>query len=235
MVVVTKIAHIGDDTLTDREAEAHVERSVLSSLARLRLPVLPICLFHQEQDFRYIEALRTMQTKGLIRYIGCSVMTPQGAKAILATGEADALQVPVNLLDRRFEQSGIFRDAADKSIAVFGRSVYLQGLLLMAEADIPSALQSILAIRRELQTMAMGASLSLAEMAARYVLGMEGLSCALVGMETVEQMKKNLSYFLKGPLPADLNAAIVKIVPTLPEAIVNPSLWPARQEPTPGR
>ncbi|HXG23721.1 MAG TPA: aldo/keto reductase, partial [Chthonomonadales bacterium] len=55
-IVVTKLRHLRHKEFTKQEAEAEIEDSVRSSLRRLRRESLPIVLFHDIEDLRYIEA-----------------------------------------------------------------------------------------------------------------------------------------------------------------------------------
>jgi len=225
VVVATKVRHLGDAALSVRTAARMIEASVVGSLRALGLEALPICLFHREQDFRHAECLLRLKDKGLVRHIGASVMTPEAAREIIGSGLAQALQIPANLVDHRFVRQGILAEAQRGGVAVFVRSVYLQGLLLMPEREIPSHLRAIAPVRRDLEALARGAGMSLAELAVRYVLGLEGLTCALVGVESVEQMRQNLGLFAQGPLEPALMQAIAEMVPELPETLVMPTKW----------
>jgi len=110
--------------------------------------------------------------------------------------------------------------------AVFVRSVYLQGLLLMAAEAIPASLQAIMPVRERLAALAREASMPLAELAVRYMLGQEGVTCVLVGVETAAQVRENVAFFDRGALSADLQQAVETAVPDLPEPLLTPSLWP---------
>ena len=225
VVVATKIRHLEGPALSQRAAAEMIEASVARSLRALRLEALPICLFHREQDFRYAECLLRLKHQGLVGHIGASVMTPEAAREILRSGLADALQIPANLVDHRFVRQGILAEAQRGGAVVFARSVYLQGLLLMPEREIPPHLRAVVPVRRDLETLAQAAGMNLAELAARYVLGLDGLTCALVGVESVEQMRQNLELFARGPLEPALTQAIAEIVPELPESVVMPTKW----------
>jgi aryl-alcohol dehydrogenase-like predicted oxidoreductase len=230
VVVVTKIRRLEDAALSHRAAAEMIEASVASSLRALCLEALPICLFHREQDFRYADGLLRLKEKGLVRHMGASVMTPEAARDIMASDLAEAIQVPANVVDRRFVRQGTLEQAQRGGVGVFVRSVYLQGLLLMPEAEIPPHLRAVIPRRRELEALARAAGMSLAELAVRYVLGLDGLTCALVGVESVEQMRQNLSLFARGPLEPALMQAIAELEPELPEAVVMPTRWFQRAE-----
>ncbi|MDD2709446.1 MAG: aldo/keto reductase [Verrucomicrobiae bacterium] len=226
MIVVTKVCHLPGD-ISPSSASEKIEASVTSSLKRLRLDSLPICLFHAEENFRHVEALIKLRDKGLVRHIGASTATPQAAADIADSGLSEAIQVPANLLDHRFtKDGGVCRKASARKMAVFIRSVYLQGLILMSDAETPPDLTDVIPHRRRMQTLAGQAGLSLAELAMRHLLSLPGAACILTGVESIEQIKQNIELFDKGPLPADLiNAINAAAAPGLPGRILDPSQW----------
>lgn len=225
IMVVTKIWKKMDACDSASAADAVIEQSVLRSLERLKLDVLPICLLHAEEHFRYIESLLRLKDKGLVRHVGVSVMTPKATSAIIASGLAEAVQIPTNVLDHRYTRSGICDRAKDAGVALFVRSVYLKGLLLMPEEDIPYQVAEVIPYRRKVEALANEAGMGLGELAMRYVLGLPGLTCALAGVESVPQMRENVALVSKGPLDAALMAAISDAMPILPDKILKPNKW----------
>ncbi|MEK6262884.1 MAG: aldo/keto reductase [Planctomycetota bacterium] len=228
VVIVTKIrplspAESSDSTLASRA----IEQSVAESRRRLRLDCLPVVLFHRESDAVHCHMLDELQAKNWVRHIGVSCDNRPGpAEEFVASGNMSALQLPGNVLDQRHQRSGIFREAASHGVAVFLRSVYLQGLLVMPEHDIPPELRDVIPVRRKLKLLADVAGLNLAELALRYMLSQDGITCVITGVETVAQVRDNLAIFDRGPLPTDLLIAIDAVSIELPETTITPSLWP---------
>jgi aryl-alcohol dehydrogenase-like predicted oxidoreductase len=68
----------------------------------------------------------------------------------------------------------------------------------------------------------------MAELAIRYMLGIDGISSHVVGVDTIEQMRENVRLFDRGPLPEDLSVAVDGSVPDLPERILFPAKWSKR-------
>ena len=183
MVVATKVCHLADD-LAASEADAIIEESVMRSMRRLRMDVLPICLFHNETNFLgYADSLLKLRDRGLVGYIGSSVTTPGAASTIVRSGLADAVQMPTSVLDRRFVRIGVCDQAAKRGTALFARSIYLQGLLLMPEDEILPELADVIPVRRNLQTLAEQAGMTISELAVRYVLGISGITSLVVGVD----------------------------------------------------
>ncbi len=231
-VVVTKVRWLSDAELADpRQAALAVEQSVEQSRRHIGLDCLPLVLFHRDIDAAHFEALHDLIHRGWLRCAGVScgydpgpalqLLNPSGPRA----GTIAAIQSPGSVLDQRHQRAGVFQAAASCGAAVFVRSVYLQGLLLMPEESIPSALQAVVPVRRGLAELAAAAGMSLAELALRYMLGQEGVVCVVVGAETVEQIRANAAMAARGPLPSDLVSAIAAAATDLPDMVINPRLW----------
>lgn len=227
--IVTKVYAMGTDFSSQQAIDDFVEESVLRSMRLLGLDVLPICLFHREENFRYVESLIKLRERGLVRTIGSSTVEPEAVAEIIGSGLAQAVQIPTNMLDQRFTRAGVHLQARQRGVALFVRSVYLQGLLLMPEDDIPADIADVKPTRRKLEALAAQVGISMEEMAIRYVLSLPGLTCALTGVDTVEQMRQNIELFSKPPLDAALVQAIIDAVPAdLPENILKPYTWSTR-------
>jgi len=228
VVVVTKVKHLTPTEIADSAAaERAIEQSVAESRRRLRLDCLPMVLFHREADIVHLAVLEKLKARGWLRYIGVSCGNCPGLAAeLVAAGNVSALQLPGNVLDQRHQRSGVFQAAAAHGVAVFIRSVYLQGLLVMPEAAIPPTLRDVIPVRRRLAAIADDAGMTLAELALRFMLAQDGVTGVLTGVETVAQVRENVALFDRGPLSADIREAITAAVPELPEAILTPFLWP---------
>lgn len=228
MVVATKVHHMAPD-LTASDADAVVEESVISSLKRLRMESLPICLFHNENNcLAYWESLLKMKDKGYVRNIGASVNSPLKTEQIVKHIKVDAVQMPTSVIDQRFVRLGICEEAVRQNIALFVRSIYLQGLLFVPEDEILPELKEVIPVRRRLQSLANDAGIELAELAVRYVLSISGVAGLVVGVDSVEQMGVNIKLFEKGPLDPGLFRAVSEAVPDLPESILFPGNWSKR-------
>jgi len=138
----------------------------------------------------------------------------------------------MNVLDCRHENSGVLRIAQSRGLAVFVRSVYLQGLLLMPEEDIMPELAPVIPARRRLAAIAREAGMGMDELALRYILSLDGVTSVIAGVETVPQMRRNAELFQRGALPEDLIAAIRRATPELPDRLLSPKYWPNRMPPS---
>ena len=229
VTVVTKVRALTPTELADPSLAAKaIEQSVSESLRRLQLDVLPIVLFHREPDAIFHERLEVLRDRGWLKRYGVSCDNRPGPAAMFAASGFSALQLPANILDHRHQQSGIFKTAREHNVSIFIRSVYLQGLLLMPEDQIPQELRDVIPARRRLQDLAASSGMDLAELALRYMLSQDGVTSVIVGVETIRQAHDNCKLFARGPLPGDLLSAIDATQSTLSEAILTPNLWPKK-------
>lgn len=234
VTIVTKVRPLTVDELADSAlAERAIERSVEQSRDKLRLDRLPIVLFHREQDAAYGYVLESLHDRGRLQYWGVSCGNFPESAAQFASGSAAssglgpaALQLPGSILDRRHQHANLYAQASHAGQAVFLRSVYLQGLLIMPEDEIPSHLREVVPIRRQLLLVATEAGLTLPELAVRYMLSQAGITSVLTGIETIQQLNENLAIFEKGALSCDLLEKVDKLAMALPEMVITPALWP---------
>jgi aryl-alcohol dehydrogenase-like predicted oxidoreductase len=222
MAVISKVPGITRQQLSENDAERFIIESVEKSLVRLGIPRLAVCLFHVEHDIKYIKIMQSLEKKGLISGAGISLDTNQYCKDVIAAG-IKYVQLPYNILDKRFDE--FLPLAQQNGIAVFTRSVYLQGLLLMAEDNIRKSLQEVIPVRHKLAGLATKAGMDMSELCIRFVLSNPAITSILTGVDNTEQLKHNLRLMEKHPLPSALYETVKAAVPELEEKIIRPALW----------
>lgn len=205
-----------------------VHAQLASSRKRLRKHCLDYYLLHDEQDLnvygeKILAPLQNCKRQGQIKKIGVSVYTPSVARAALDRTELDALQVPLNLFDRRFADAA--KQAEKKGVTIFARSVFLQGLFFLnpdeAEQKVPRAgkpIQMLRAIARE-------ADRSVASLATCYARDVPGVSSIVIGVETVSQLEDNVRLLETPALSSSLQERIEHHFASLPLSVVNPARW----------
>ncbi len=83
------------------------------------------------------EHLQTFKLDGLIERIGVSVYNPEDLERLIKHFDFDTVQVPYNVIDRRFDLNTLLSRLKQKNIEINCRSIFLQGLLLIPFLDIP--------------------------------------------------------------------------------------------------
>ncbi len=231
MHVVSKAMRRIDEAATPAEIARTAAEEIAHSLELLQLDVLPLCLMHWEGSFHHFDALVKAKEKGLVRHIGCSITDVTRAREVLRSGLVEAMQIPLNLLDRRLignsnEAESFLDEAHERGVAIFTRSAYLQGLLLMQPDAVPAHLNVVVPALVKLRELAQANQLPIEELVLRYVLSLRGVDCAVIGVDTAEQLQSNIEIFTRGELSGDVIAQIDALVPGLPDEILNPYHWP---------
>lgn len=139
--VVTKLPALPDSCA---DVGAWVGTQVASSLSRLGLTRLYGLLLHNPEQLlgpdgsAIYQALRQLKDAGLAQKIGVSIYSPNELEALPLQYRFDLVQAPFNLVDRRLFSSGWMHRLKDDGVEVHTRSAFLQGLLLMTQAEVPA-------------------------------------------------------------------------------------------------
>src|SRR5262249_50702420 len=135
----------------------------------------------------------------------------------------EVVQLPVNVLDQRFVQDGTLTDLAVRGIEVHARSVFLQGVLLVEPAQLPSRFASIRERLRRFQSESAAAGISRLVAALAFVAGCPGISRIVIGVDNVANLRDNLRAFAEaigGPAAFDVSSYATEDL-----TIIDPRQW----------
>jgi aryl-alcohol dehydrogenase-like predicted oxidoreductase len=235
--VVTKLAPL--DELTDETPLStvlrNVEDSVHRSCNRLCNDRLDVLLLHRAHHLTWRggiiwKRLKSLRDEGAIFDLGVSVYTPEEALAALAVPCVRHLQLPFNLLDWRWRDSGVGETLAKRGdVTVHARSAYLQGLLAAGTEARWPAINGVDAtmLNSTLDRVACDLSRdSVADLCLAYVRAQPWVDGVVVGMEHVSQLALNLALFKRPALTADELQIVEQALPRAPEQLLNPAQWP---------
>lgn len=236
MIVVTKLdplEGIAEDT-PKPALRGLIDASVFRSCRELQLQYLPVVLTHRAVhrtgfDGAVWGRLRELHSEGVIGALGVSVETPDEAVAALGEPTVSHIQLPLNVLDRRWYAAGAPEAVSRRpDVVVHARSAFLQGLLLLGRPDawpkIPGVnpvdvMERLQAVAKELGRK------SVADLCLAYVRGQSWVHGVVVGAETLRQLQANLKYFTTPPLTADELRFVEQRLGTFPEDLVRPAAW----------
>jgi len=214
----------------DRHAlAASVRQSLDASRRALRREVLDIVQIHNATEAvirrgELAEILLAEREAGRIRLLGATVYTEAEALAAIRAGVFDVVQVPFNGLDRGMA-GRVFPEAARAGVGVVARSVYLKGVLTPRARKLPEALRPLREAAARLVDTVAGSWDALPAVALRYCLGVEGVSCVLVGPRSPGELREALDAVARGPLPPGTRARVEAVGVDDP-ALLNPVNWP---------
>jgi aryl-alcohol dehydrogenase-like predicted oxidoreductase len=175
-----------------------------------------------------IDAFKTLQKQGKARFWGITALGATDAlQAAVATGRFQSIQVPYNLINFTagatagggfpFQDYGQIIDrAAQQGMGVIAIRILAGGALSGATERHPVASTSVNPIASEQEYSAdvgrarryaflveKGIVSNLVEAAVRFVVSKPGVSTALMGISSLDQLEKAVQYVERGPLPAD--------------------------------
>lgn len=229
--LITKIPSMRlRNLLTFEERYQFLEKTILGSLNRLNLPQIDICLLHDPLDMEaykgeIVHHLINLQKRNLINKIGVSVYHPKEVEAVLEWGCFDVIQVPINIFDQRLLEMELLKKLYEANVAIYGRSIYLQGLLLMSPNELPENLKEAKAALEKLDKLARKVGLSVIEIALLYIRGIPEITKIIIGCETMNQLKQNLQIINGPPLTESMVNEIKEIYQDFPPKLIDPRKW----------
>jgi len=200
------------------------------SCMRLGLARIPTYIVHfADQAFRddgaILGILTKLKGKGFIEFIGTSLYTDGELERCIGDKRIDVVQIPFNVLDRRLLESGLLGRASERGLIIFARSVFLQGLVFMQY--LPLELRNARETIGGLHHLANNHHMSIAELCLRYVLSINEISSAVIGVDNLDQLKENVRIASSGPLDKDILKEIERL-PQMPADLVDIRSWGQR-------
>lgn len=218
---------------TETAVRAAVDASLFRSCRELRCHALDTLLLHRADHLRAWNGavwrrLQELRAEGVVGRLGVSVRFPAEAAAALAEPDVRHMQLPYNLLDSRWEKSGVIeRFAARPDVTVHARSAFLQGVLLRgAEAWPRIGGVDAAALAGWLRRAARDCGrLDAADLCLAWVRAQPWISGVVVGVESLDQLDRNLERFARPALDPEARRRIAAERPSVPERLLDPALW----------
>jgi spore coat polysaccharide biosynthesis protein SpsF (cytidylyltransferase family)/aryl-alcohol dehydrogenase-like predicted oxidoreductase len=212
---------------------AAVEESISRSCQALHSTRLETLLLHRGPH-RHLwkgaawQQLLASRDGGMIATLGASVYEPAEALDALEDPGIQHLQIPLNVLDRRWKASGIERAIIERpDVIVHARSAFLQGVLLHPAGCWPwlSAYDANFCVQQLHTLVRRFCRESLADLCLSYVRSQPWITSVVVGCEIPSQLEENLRLFCLPRLTSEQCNELEHALPEAPECLLNPSKW----------
>jgi len=155
--------------------------------------------------------------------LGISIYSEEELSRALQLSWVKLIQLPVSLLDFSPEKRKLISLASERKIEIHARSVFLQGLFFMEESKIPSHLAPLNKYLKKIKELAVTYNLTLRELALNYVIGLQGITGLVFGVDNQVQLNENVDALrdhLDRRLINELHDINVK-----EKKLLNPSNW----------
>ncbi len=139
--VVTKLPALPDSCA---DVRSWVQQQVNASLSRLGVTQVYGLLLHRSEQLlgpkgaALYQALQILKNNNQVQKVGVSIYSPTELDALIPHYQFDLVQAPFNLVDQGLCRTGWMQRLKDDDVEIHTRSAFLQGLLLMAEGDMPA-------------------------------------------------------------------------------------------------
>lgn len=181
-------------------------------------------LLHKPEDLltksgkELYKGLTYCKKAGLISKIGYSIYSPDILQDIFENYPPDIIQVPMNVFDRRVEESGWLTRMNDLGVEIHVRSAFLQGLLLMPKEERPSKFSRWEHVFTQYDTMLTKNGITAKEYCLNFLLRYKEIDKIIVGVDSVSQLNELLRIKV-------IELPEVPFLPVVDEVLINPSKW----------
>lgn len=222
MDIVTKTIRFNKNEITPGDAVA-LEAAFIVSLSRLRAKSVYGLLLHDANDLLakngqlLMEKMLDLKGRGLVKKIGVSVYTGEQIDRALES-PLDLVQLPVSVFDQRLIFSGHLSRLKKAGVEVHGRSVFLQGLLLMEPSELPAFFAPVKERLESYHEFIGRQTVSPVHAAIGFVMGLDEVDTVVCGVNNHRQLLEILK--ARPLLPADFNRFAIT-----DETMLNPVNW----------
>ena len=202
-------------------------KSSQASLGRLRSATLDVLYFHDPGALAagqaFFRTVRDAMSKDRVKRLGVSIYTPNELEQAISIPDIQAVQFPLNVVDGRFSRE-LLQSASDRGIALYARSVLLQGALLQSEEALPSYLSALAPIVSKLASLSCATERSVVEIALAWIKSFPSIEGAVVGAEKKDQLEELTSAFRANPLAARELGELSELQLN-DDRVLDPRLW----------
>jgi aryl-alcohol dehydrogenase-like predicted oxidoreductase len=204
-----------------------IKQSLQASQAKLKCKRPPGLILQYAADAsenpKLVDCLLRLRQEGLAGAVGLSTYDKADLEFFLDQPGLDFVQAPFNLFDQRLLP--YLDDLKSRGSLVWARSVYLQGLFFLDPKDLPAEVGPASPYLQQLGGLCQDLGLRVEELAFLYARDTPGLDGLVIGLEKIEQLKRNLELMDLEPLSEEARRRIEKDFMEVPDRIINPVLW----------
>jgi len=153
-------------------------------------------MFHDFNDFKqyykfFKSELLELKNRGVIKKIGVSLHSNNEINNVLKFKEIELIQLPYNLFDNLSKRGEIFLKAKKSGVEILTRSTFLQGLFFKDLDTIKGKVSGLKKYLLELNEIVSKEDVN--NLALNYVCSNENIDGVLIGVDSVIQLKNNIS------------------------------------------
>ena len=221
--------------INERSLNAIINASVYESCYALKTTCLDVLLLHNSEHLfglngRVWRQLLRLKNTGRIKKLGISVQDPTELLRVLDISEVMHIQMPLNILDWRWERvyDKIKKVKKQRELLIHVRSPFLQGLLFSQNHN-HWCTANVQDYRRVLDWLSIQISTygksGVSDLCLTYLNSIDWIDGIVIGVEESSQLDLNLKNIYSNKFTEMELKKIDESRPILNEASLNPSLW----------
>ena len=184
-------------------------------------------LAHSKKDFLKREfqiEIKKLKKEKIIKFFGVSLYSIPELKAILKSkNKPDIIQIPINLLDKRFLDKKIVKILKKKSIKIFARSIFLQGLFFKNKKFIFKKFKNIKNKYEQLISIATKENMNLGQLSLNWIINLKEIDKIVIAVDHLDHLKNNLDICKKKISKTSINQ--IEKIYINNNIIIRPDLW----------
>jgi aryl-alcohol dehydrogenase-like predicted oxidoreductase len=222
--VVTKTPYFSSNHITNVETD-QLRETFLHSLSLLGVNKVYGILVHNANNLlipggeNLLGAMLKLKDDGLVQKIGVSVYDSNQIDSILKIFTPDLIQLPLSVFDQRMLESGHLELLKNLNVEIHARSIFLQGLLLMAMRDVPKYFEPMHPLLVLWHTSAKDQGFTTQQAAIAFVKNISNVDTVLIGLNSLSQFQSCIESFSSNRVFDASGLACND------PAFINPSLW----------
>ena len=220
--IVSKLPAVPSNCLN---VEEWVLEQTMSSLKRLKTDKLNDLLLHRPAQLlgtngeKIYKSILKLKEQGMVDQIGVSVYGPDELSELIKRFDFDVIQAPMNIFDRRMENTGMLKHLKKTGVTIHIRSAFLQGLLLMPIEKMPVYFAPWAPLIKQYHQWLNQQSLSPLQACLSYLNQHSDIDKIIVGVDNIWQLKQIIAA-IDTPI-----TDIPDFLQSTDEGLLNPSRW----------
>jgi spore coat polysaccharide biosynthesis protein SpsF len=212
-----------------------VDEAIRSSLNNLRMDVLDGVLLHRagqltESGGSVWSSLVSLKERLIVNRVGVSVQTPAELELALSIEAVEVIQMPLNILDWRWDESirQIEQVKQSRSLTIHIRSAFLQGMLLSEgaglwqKANVEDASTVLAWLSGAMKAVSCG---SKQQFCLQFVASQPWVDGVVVGVTSVAELEGNITALALPQFNQEALDYICESRPKFSESTLNPANW----------
>lgn len=220
--IVSKLPAVPSDC---SNVEEWVLEQTIASLKRLKTGKLHDLLLHKPAQLlgtngeKIYKSILKLKEQGMVDQIGVSVYGPDELSELIKRFDFDVIQAPMNIFDRRMENTGMLKQLKKAGVTIHIRSAFLQGLLLMSNDKIPVYFAPWSPLIKQYHQWLNQQGLSPLQACLSYLNQHSDIDKIIVGVDDIWQLKQIIAA-IDAPI-----ADMPDFLQSVDEGLINPSRW----------